>query len=157
MNTDKKSKKSIERLSSQVKAMSDLLKKEKKASNEMIDDTTNLASSTIKKAERLLQSGKEYHQEALKLRAEAVKFRGEAISLSKKGETTIKKLEKEVVQLRSRQEILHDNIITAGTSYQRLKGVVQENKRTKRILVQHNLTQAKKTQRGNEGNEKYAF
>ena len=143
--TDKNQKKSIERLSSQVKEMSDLLKKEKKASNEIIDTTTKLASSKINKAECLLQSGKDYHDKALKLRGEAVKLRHEAVAISQRSETKIKKLEKEIVQLCSRQESLHDKVITANNSCQVLKAVVQEHKSIHRSLVQDNLTIVKNT------------
>merc|ERR1719469_1177662 len=70
--TGEKQKKVIKRLSYTVKEMSDLLKKEKKASYTIIDNTMKYASSTIKKAERVLKSGKNFHEKALQLKDEAV-------------------------------------------------------------------------------------
>ena len=124
--------------------MSDLLKKEKKASNEIIDNTTKVVSLTIKKTECLLQSGKDYHSKALKLRGEAVQLRREAVAISQRSKIKIKKLEKEIVQLCSKQESLHEKVIAANNSCQVLKAVVQEHKSIKQNLVQDNLTQVKK-------------
>ena len=65
-------KKVIKSISSNVKEMSDLLKKEKKERDAIIDNTVNSSSSTMKKVERVLQSGKDFHEKALKLKDEAV-------------------------------------------------------------------------------------
>ena len=91
-----------------------------------------------------MQSGKDYHDKGFKLRGEAIKLRHEAVAISQRSKTKIKKLEKEIVQLCSRQESLHDKVITANNSCRVLKAVVQEHKSINRSLVQDDLTQVKK-------------
>ena len=69
---DVKQKKTIKGMSSRVKDLSDLLKKDKRASNTIIDKTLRNACSTIEQAESKKKTGKALHKEALRFKEDSI-------------------------------------------------------------------------------------